>query len=325
MVSRRRWRGLAILTLVAAVTVPAFGAAAPAVNPAAAAKAMATAPDDAEKARIGRDLLDAVRRLPDRREAAKEIAKEFLPLTNDPNSGTSLNAAIVIARTDHLNVDAACIAMVANKDAAVRYWGARGLTDIASSVIAVSPRNAVNALRAALAKPENSGVVAAELVNALNEYNDYAATLEGLDHFSKLFEKSVPDVNMLSAATKALVKIGTQTASKPAAEKELAATVSARLASFTAQQYNAAAKAAADVGGLPTDYTNHVNRLLDAATKVAAAGAGVPLKTPTGATPDELQMNMGSIFGSPAGNKGTLQNTMAKVPVPGPISVPGQP
>jgi hypothetical protein len=228
----------------------------------------------------------------------------------------------VIAKAGTLSVDSACLAMIAHADAAIRYWGARGLQGIVPSVISAGPARAIAAVQAALAK-ETSGVVAAELVHALAALNDYPALLDGLDKYANLFATAVPDVNMLSAATEGLNKLNAQTASKPAADKVRAARVSMRLASFTAQQNSAAAKAAEQ--GLPSDFVTAVNRLLEAATRVAnAAGGASPapaLRPPTGRDADELLFNTGSTFGTPT-NDGAVQGKITGVGRPTAIKAP---
>jgi hypothetical protein len=292
-------------------------------TPAAAAAAMVAAKNSTDKARIGAAVIAAApppSAVLERNKYSSDVVKAFEPLL-DPkmDADTRLNAAIVIAAMETLATDRTLINMLESADASVRYYGAKGLGAIEGVEKMAGPGPAVTALRKAAAK-EKSGVVLTEIIKALVLYGDFPALLEGLDKASNQMADAVPDVGALDAAARGLEAIAGATGSASAADKQLAASDAARLASFAAQQLGAAQKGADQ--GVSKDYIDATGRVIAAATRVINAATGGSFVVPSGSSADELLLNTGSLVGSPGGNPGKLQEKLPKVAVPPKVKAP---
>jgi hypothetical protein len=247
---------------------------------------------------------------------------------NSKRPEARLNAAILIHDLGTLSTDRYLVQMLPNDDAAVRYWAARGLTDISGPLVKtgnLAVQRAVGAL-SAQAKIEKSGVVEQEIVKALIQYGAFAPLLDALNAISNQMETSVPDAAMLQTAALGLDFVNRSMGSALAVDKIRAAGVAARLASFAAQQLknNEAGMQTMDPKAtVPAPYVAAVQRLVDGAAKVAGAAASKPYPTPTGASSDELLLNVNGLFGTPGGRAGTLQGDIKSVAVP-PVAKTGQ-
>ena len=116
-----------------------------------------------------------------RDKEAAAVATDFTAPGRGVNSArpeARLNAAILIHDLGTLSTDSFLTQMLQNKDVAVRYWAARGLTDIAKALINAGAAGRVVTALGAQAKVETSGVVAQELIKALIQYSALVPALE---------------------------------------------------------------------------------------------------------------------------------------------------
>ena len=169
------------------------------------------------------------------------------------------------------------------------------------------------------AKVETSGLVQQEIVKALIQYKAFAPLLDALDAISNQMEAGVPDTALLETAALGLDSVSRSMLSAAAADKVKGATDAARLASFAAQQQKKneeAVKAIDPAANVAADYAAAAQKVVEAATKVAGGATGTTYPTPTGASPDELLLNVNNLFGTPGGRAGKLQTDVTSVPVP---------
>jgi hypothetical protein len=240
---------------------------------------------------------------------------------NSTRPEVRLNAAILIHDLQTLSSERPLEDMLKNEDVAVRYWGARGLTDLSSALLKVGGMAVQRALDAlgSQAKVEKSGIVEQEIVKALIQYGAFAPLLDALGAISNQMETAIPDLAMLQTASLGMDSASKSVAGASAADKTKAATVAARLASLAAQQLKNNEQSLQSVdptARIPGDYMTAVQRVMEAATKVAGGAAGKTYPTPAGKTADELLLNVNALFGTPGGRGGTLQADMKDVPVP---------
>jgi len=249
-----------------------------------------------------RDLIlkkhQAIAKSVDRDANAIAVATDFTAPGLGVNSArpeVCLNAAILIHDLKTLSTDKFLMQMLQNKDAAVRYWAARGLSDLSKDLLnAGSAGNAIHAL-GERAKAETSGVVAQELIKALTLYQAFGPVLDSLGAVSNQMEAAIPDVATLQTAAVGLDFIAKSMPAALANDKSKAATIAARVASFAAQQQANNEKAIRIIDGaanLPPAYSAAVQQVVEAATRVLNGAASKPLKTPTGKSTGELQMNV---------------------------------
>src|SRR4051794_8184173 len=135
MVCRRRWNVLAVMVVAGILPV-----AAQAVVPAGPKKLAGMGGAHGEDCVLIRTaVIDAAKSLSvtDRDEYGKKVITEFLPALESKNPDARLNTAILFTDLKTLSSDAALTSMLKNEDPAVRYWGARGLGDLASKLKAV--------------------------------------------------------------------------------------------------------------------------------------------------------------------------------------------
>ncbi len=322
MVCRRRWR---LLMVMAGLLVPAMAQAAVPPVPKTAADMEAVHGQDAVNVRM-KVIQDAppMSAVLDRDIYGGNVVKIFVTTPpdelNSKNADARLNTAIMIAQLQTLSTDSALTGMLTNADPAIRYWGAKGLSDIAPFVKMAAPGSVIAALDAA-AKVEKSSVVQQELVNALVLYEGKVETIDALDSMAGTMQSSLPDKPALEAATGGLLFVDASIKSLAAPDKAHAVKVAAQLASFAAQ-HQAALKKTLDAAGtpLPAGYSADIGKLADAAVKLIndATGQKIPLPDPKLA-PDDLLKTLNSIVGTGT-TPGTLQSAAADAPIPPAIS-----
>jgi hypothetical protein len=318
----RRWRQLSVIALVGALSQVALGA-----GLAEDAAAMATAKGAAAVAIRG-TVTGAAKSmsLVERDRYGSEVAKAFAPLlSNSNNIDAQLNSAILITEMQTLSTDSTLEGMLKNSSPAVRYWGAKGLGGIIPDLEKVGGAaisNAVNGLLTAL-KTEKSGIVKAQMVEALAKTSDVRTVVQGLDILSSQLAGGTADSDTLDATAAGLSQLdaairaaGTGVAKGDAAA---AAKSAAWTASFAAQQQVALSeKLSADQSDLPDGYSTSTTNVVGAAVKVLndLAGRGT-FKAPAGdESPDALQLMVDGLTGTSGTGQGELQKAMPDVPVP---------
>ncbi len=338
MVCRRRWQNrtlavalglMAVLGAVGAQTGMAAGAARTLVPPYKAsdfekadAKDLPAMRDAIIKTMLGTPTnpTTAVERDTYGATVAADFTSEGLGV-NSTRPEVRLNSAILIHDLHTLSTEMPLELLLKNNDAAVRYWGARGLADLSGDLMKVGGRpvqRVVDALDVQ-AKVEKSGIVEQEIVKALIQYGAFAPLLDALGAISNQMEAANPDMDMLQTASLGLDMVSKSMATAGAMDKTKAATVASRLASFAAQQLKnneQSLQSADSAAKVPADYLTAVQRVVEAATKVAAGASAKSYAVPTGASTDELLLNVNGLFGTPGGRGGKLQGDMTAVPVP---------
>jgi hypothetical protein len=327
MVCRRWWRNKAVILALGVAgtwTAGARWAVAAAAPPAAPFTAA-----DFEKAEA-KDLLTMREEilkvkpmnpvLADSYGAA--VAKDFSAAglgLNSPRQEVRLNSAILIHGLKTLSTDRTLIEMLKSKDAAVRYWGARGLSDISDRMVQIGG-HAVQAVVDALgaqAKVETSGVVQQELIKALIQYGTFVPLLDALNAISNQMETAIPDVPTLQTAALGLEFVGKSMGTALAPDKVKAAAVACRAASFAAQQLQKNEDSSKAIGAtVAPEYVAAVQKVVEAATKVAGGASGKSYPAPGGTDTPEFLKNVLDLFGAPGNHKGKLQTDIPSVPVP---------
>jgi hypothetical protein len=248
-----------------------------------------------------------------RNDFAKEVDKHFRPLLSDPNPDARLNSIMLFVQLETLATDAPLAEAVSNNDPAVRYWGAKGLGGPLSATIIRIPNAAAAAVKALAdqAKRETSGVVQQEILKALVVYKSASGVLDGLEPFTNKMQTEIPDRGDLDAVSQGLDAVGTAIAANPAVpapQKERAAIIAARAASFAAQQLENYSK----FETVPEPYAKSVRELIAASVKVLSAAGGQAMRLPPGDEPGVLVMNVNALVGRP-GEPGELQKRMPNV------------
>jgi len=229
---------------------------------------------------------------------------------NSARPEVRLNAAILIHDLGTLSTDSFLIQMLQNKDAAVRYWAARGLADISKGLVSSGAGKVIKAL-GDQAKIETSGVVAQELIKALIQYQAFGPLLDSLGALTNQMEAAIPDVATLQTATLGLDFVSRSMAGSLADDKSKAVTIAARTASFAAQQQVKNEEALKVIDGaatLPTEYSSAVRKVIDAAMRVYNGAASAPKPAPTGNSAGELLLNVNLLFGKDMPADAILKN-----------------
>jgi len=322
MVSRRRWRLVAVM--VVAGILPGLAQGAVLTLPKGMGAKEMDAAHGKDSVAIRTAVIDAAKSatVTERDEYAKVVVKEFEPELASKNPDARLNTAILFNDLKTLSSDSALIAMLKNTDPSVRYWGARGLGDIAEKLKAIGPLRAITALRDC-AKAEKSGVVAQEIIKALAVFGDLPALLVALESVSVQMKAAIPDSGMLQAAALGLNTIEAGISKADAADKLTAATLAAKLASFAAQQqFNYHLQQTAVASSVPPEYMKAVQDVVDAAVKVMGSAAGKSYAHVSGDAPPEVLLNLNTLVGAP-GASGIIQKDMAGVPAMQAVKKPG--
>lgn len=317
-----RWRVcsvmLALAVLPAALT---YGAATPAV---AAAKDFETA-DPKDLPKMVADIIKALPPSPlDKDRKAREIIADFQAKgagIYSKSAEVRLNSAILIAGLDTLSADFGLIKMVDNTNAdptvkiddpSVRYYGAKGLAQIAPVVMrtpASVPR-VVTALKNA-AKAEKSPIVQQELFKALVAYEAGDALIEATDAIVAQMQTNAPDAGTVQNLARAFSVMHSKPASISPESKTKLPAIAVNAASYALQHLKAQMKASDEGKKVPPELTAATLKLIvDAST-----AAGKPIQA---GIIEEAELNMNGTFGTPGGAAKT-----AGIPAPGVIRTGG--
>jgi len=310
MVCRRRWRLLAVF-LVAISPALASGATAPSL-PAAAAAMKSAKGRDAIK--IREDVLAAAPADPAPRDKfAGEVDAAFRPLLVDPNPDCRLNTAILFGRLDTLSLDKALMEALASKDSSVRYWGAKGLggPTISSKLVKVGATAVITALDKA-AKAETSNEVQVQILHALVKYENLDDILDSLESVANHMATDVPNMNCLDEVAAALKWVKGHISGAPNPQKERAATIAARLASFAAQQQM---ESKAITGSIPPSFTKSTLDVVNSAVGVLATGGAAGAGLSDTSSPEMTLISVNALVGFD-GRPGDLQKSLPKVAPP---------
>ena len=314
MVCRRRWRLLAV-TLVAMTPALVLGAGAVAPSVATAVENLKTK-TGRESVQAREDLLGLRPTSPvDLDQYATDLdGKLRANLSNPSNGDARLNTAILFAQLNTLAMDKALMEALASKDPSVRYWGAKGLggAAISSKLKQVGSGPVVAALDKA-AKAEGTSVVQLQILHGLVVYENLDGVLDSLDGLANWMQMDVPDkagLDEIAAALNWAQSKGISSATAP--QKERAANLAARLASFAAQQ---AVAYKASYGAIPTAYQKSFNDVINAGVDVIGGAKGSAVSRLDTSSPEMALISANALLGSD-GRPGELQKTMPKVAVP---------
>jgi hypothetical protein len=201
--------------------------------------------------------------------------------------------------------------MLKSGDAAVRYYGAKGLgldplpkLEKAASAGGM-PIGLITKLADA-AKKETSPIVQQEIIKTLIIYEAADALVDAAETITNQMQKSPPDAGTLQIDAQALGVIG----SKPlnAANKTRLPVIAVNGASYAIQQYRVAEKMAKDEGKeVPQELKTATLKLVEAAAKLTGKKIDV-------SSIDTAQLDMDSAFGTPGG-----AGKVAGIPAPGVI------
>ncbi|MCL2648418.1 MAG: hypothetical protein FWD61_15655 [Phycisphaerales bacterium] len=338
---RRRWNAWALAAVLLA-SVAAF--AAPVSPDEAATKFKTVKGDDAVKLR--EDILANAppkTAIADRERYVGEIGRAFIDQklffgenVEGGNVEGPLNAAITISQLQAVGADKCLNAMLSSPNAAIRYWGAKGLIDIASSIKKVGGGKAMTAaLHSALSK-EPSHLVKKQILGAIVALDDVESMIGALQSIATQMQSTFPDQDNLQVIITALSGSGADAkyslaslakqALSPSQKAQVAQAV-ANIASFAVQQEQAKA-----VDDRPPNYHGCVTRLFNASADF--------VNTLTGKTVailikkddldkgdlDATAMLVDMAFGSPGRDKsGKLQEMVPGVKAPPAITPPAIP
>jgi hypothetical protein len=329
----RRWRGLMVVVVLAALPAALPAQVVGGLGGAAASSVTTAGTFESSPARempgLRKKVLDtAPQGAGDKEKWAEGVCKDYTKAGVGINSGNSdarLNIAIMLHELHTVSSEDTLIVMLTNKDPAVRYWGARGLgaKELSDKIKQVGGSYVAKAVKGlqTQAGNEDSGPVAQEIVKALVVYADPAALLAALDAIGKKLQAGTPEVSLLQTAVVGLDALTTLVSSASAADKEKAAGVAAKLASFAAQQQAKYAESLKNGGEtLPQDYADATQGVVEAAVRVANAAGGGGLKVGKAASPAQLLVDVNNTFGM-EGKPGELQRKMPQVGIPPAVGV----
>ncbi|HVS70735.1 MAG TPA: HEAT repeat domain-containing protein [Phycisphaerae bacterium] len=164
---RRRWLPLVLLSTSLATLTPLTARAGYVEDQ---AKAMESATPE-QAITIRNDVLKAAPTgVLDRDKYGSEVCHAFTHIISDAkNPDAALNSAILIAKLGTLSTDATLEAMLKNPDPAIRYWAAKGLEGIMTTLAKLpsAQKEAVTALTDAQAA-EKSDIVKSAIARALH-------------------------------------------------------------------------------------------------------------------------------------------------------------
>jgi hypothetical protein len=173
-----------------------------------------------------------------------QVATDFAPLLSNKN--TALNAAITIGSIHDISTQSTLQTALTNSSPAVRYWGAAGLGQIFTQLMAIGPayQQAVAAVRQALAV-ETDPLAAREMCDVLLTQNPLPA---GLAHLTANalargiagYQDVVPaNLDIISGLTDDLAKAAAHGSTMTDAQKAKAMNTLATLMSYSAQYLSA--------------------------------------------------------------------------------------
>ena len=324
MQCRRRWSAIAVVMFIGAGT-----SLVQARDPVADAKAMDTAKgSDAVSLRAA--ILDDISKM-DVTKRDTYVGKQmlgndrtpgpFIALLSSSNPDAQLNAAITIAQTRTLAADATLESMLKHANPAIRYWGAKGLTEIMPDLIKIpaAKTRAITALTTALV-PETSGVVKQQIIRALGAADDVGAVSIAADSLAAQMQSGNSDHETIDAAATALNLLDAVIKKGATIDKSKVAKSAAWIASFSAQQI-VALKARLQEGGgtgdVPEAYQMSVVGAITSSITVLNDLVGkntFPAVSRT-ASPEEIQFAVDGIAGSTS-SPGSLQTALPDVKSP---------
>ena len=246
------------------------------------------------------------------------------------NPEGALNAIITLVDFKALPTDAALRNQLVNPQPAIRYWAAKGLTQIMPNIVSVrglTLTKAVEALNNAL-KSETNGAIKAQIIRAINAVGDPMELQKPLDTLKSDLQTNVPDAATLQAARMAIDSLNTLVAGGTTltpAEQNALVTSAAHLASFACQQNVALINkkmlpegnydAALGVVKSALTLFNTLGKTNFAVTKPADPSDTELLN-------GQLLLDINSIVGSVGVGPGSLQKAFPTVPVPPAIGAP---
>ncbi len=255
--------------------------------------------------------LPPVSKVQERDAAATAVADQFTAAgvgINSKRAEARLNAAILIANLGTLDSDHPLEEMLKNSDAAVRYYGAKGLgmpALAASEKSAAAPTGGVpvDVIKklADAAKKETSNVVQEEIIKTLIVYEGAGALVDAVDTISAQMQSTPPEAGTLQMAAQALNVVTSKIGSLTAAEKAKIPVVAVNSASYAVQQYRVAEKMAKEESkDVPQELTAATLKLVDAAAKAAGAALGKAIKIDVSSV-DSAELDLNLAFGTPDG------------------------
>jgi hypothetical protein len=309
---------LAMAVLPAALS---YGAATPAVSTAKDFEAA----DPRDLPKMVSDILKALPTNPlDKDRKAREIIADFQTRgagIYSKSAEVRLNSAILIAGLDTLSADFGLMKMIdsTNSDPAlkiddpsVRYYGAKGLAQIAPTLLkapASVPR-VVTALKNA-AKAEKSPIVQQELFKALVAYEAGDALVEATDAIVAQMQTTAPDVGTVQNLARAFSVMHSKPSSISSESKAKLPATAVNAASYALQHLKAQLKAGDEGKQVPPELTAATLKLIVDAT----TAAGKPIQA---GIIEEAELNMNGTFGTPGGAAKT-----PGIPAPGVIKAGG--
>ncbi len=173
-----------------------------------------------------------------------QVAADFIPLLSNKN--TALNAAITIGSIHDISMQSALQTALTNPSPAVRYWGAAGMGNIFTQLIAIGPayQQAVADMQQALAV-ETDPLAAKEMCDVLLTQNPLPAdlaslTANALDRGISGYQDVVPaNLDITSGLAADLAAAVTHGSTMTDAQKAKAMQIMAALMSYTAQYLSA--------------------------------------------------------------------------------------
>jgi len=332
---RRRWD---TWTLAVAFLMPMAVLAAPVPPGDAAAKFETAKGDDAVKMR--EDILanaPAKSAITDRERYVSELGQALIDrkIFEGTNVDGQLSAAITMAQLQAVGADKALNAMLASPNAGVRYWGARGIMDIAGAIKMLGTGRTLTEARMALNNAlgkETSHVVKKQIIGAVVAIDDTAGMIGALQRIASQLQAGFPDPDSLQVIVTALGGAGTGGGADAKfslaglakktlnqSQKTQVGQAVANIVSFAVQQQQAM-----PVEERPPNYHEGVLALVNAGVEFVNALTGEKISGPISGDAKMTSMLVGMAFGSPDGNEGKpqegkLQQTLKDVKIPATI------
>jgi hypothetical protein len=255
----------------------------------------------------------------DQNTQGEKIADAFTKVLDSTNPDAKLNAAMLLGQTQTVSSYDALLKMVAHKDPSVRYWGAKGLKELATTSARTLGDASVSRGGGVVSKAleaETSGVAKKQMVLALIALGKRDLLIEGLEAMARAMQKNAPDVATMEASKTLADEIGKQAKALKPTGADLNKWVSAlaAIASYTSQQ-DFALQTARDKEGvaMPEGYHDAAVGLINsagAALNELAGKAVVPTFTPAQPAAEVNLLLPGSIGGDL--EKGELKKSIFK-------------
>ena len=249
-------------------------------------------------------------------------AIENQKLLESKNADTQAIAVITVVELNALNTDGFLIRALTNANPAVRYWAAKGLGQIMDRLRrAAASGAAVKALQGQL-KVETSGIVKAQILNAIALSGDFKEVLAAAKRLEADMKAKAPDAGTIDAARTAVDALDffiedadSKGTPLPKADCLDAATVTTHLASYAAQgNHNLNDKKV-----LPPGNQDAARYLAESGVKLLNAVGKTKISLPAAKStdgPDELLLEVNSVMGSKSIGDGEIQKTLPEVTIP---------